>query len=92
MCQKQFAKFRAVNFLPGDAPQLGRPVEVVRDQIDTLLENNQHSTLCEVSLANMFSYTVGSVFIFMLFSLAMQKLFILMRSHLFKRYIFHFHQ
>ena len=46
--------------------------------------------LCEVSLANMFSYTVGSVFIFMLFSLAMQKLFILMRSHLFKRYIFHF--
>ena len=31
-----------------DAPQLGRPVEVVRDQIDTLLENNQHSTLCEI--------------------------------------------
>ena len=38
----------------------------------------------EVSLANMFSYTVGSLFILMLFSLAMQKLFILMRSHLFK--------
>ena len=39
--------------------------------------------LSEVSLANMFSHTVGSLFIFMLLSLAMQKLFILMRSHLF---------
>ena len=39
--------------------------------------------LVRVSLANMFSHTVGSVFILMLFSLAMQKLFILMRSHLF---------
>ena len=39
--------------------------------------------LSEVSLANMFSHTVGSLFISMLFSLAMQKLFILMRSHLF---------
>ena len=39
--------------------------------------------LSEGSLANMFSHTVGSLFILMLFSLAMQKLFILMRSHLF---------
>ena len=39
--------------------------------------------LSEVSLANMFSHTVGSVFILMLFSLVMQKFFILMRSHLF---------
>ena len=39
--------------------------------------------LSEVSLANMFSHTVGSLFILMLFSLAMQKLFSLMRSHLF---------
>ena len=39
--------------------------------------------LSEVSLANMFSHTVGSLFILMLFSLAMQKLFILMWSHLF---------
>ena len=31
--------------------------------------------LSEVSLANMFSHTVGSLFILMLFSLAMQKLF-----------------
>ena len=38
--------------------------------------------LSEVSLANMFSHTVGSLFILMLFSLAMQKLFILMKSHL----------
>ena len=39
--------------------------------------------LPEVSLANMFSDTVGSLFILMLFSLAVQKLFILMKSHLF---------
>ena len=39
--------------------------------------------LSEVSLANTFSHIDGSLFILMLFSLAMQKLFILMRSHLF---------
>ena len=39
--------------------------------------------LCEVSLANMFSQTVGSLCNLVLFSLAIQKLFILMRSHLF---------
>ena len=39
--------------------------------------------LSEVSLANMFSHTVGSLFILTLFSLAMQKVLILMRSHLF---------
>ena len=39
--------------------------------------------LSEVSLANMFSHTVGSLFNLMMFSLAMQKLFILMRPHLF---------
>ena len=38
--------------------------------------------LSEVSLANVFLYC-GSFFILMLFSLAMQKVFILMRSHLF---------
>ena len=37
--------------------------------------------LSEVSLANMFSHTVGSLCNLVLFSL--QKLFILMRSHLF---------
>ena len=39
--------------------------------------------LSEVSLANMFSHTVGSLFILMLSSLDMQKLLILMRSHFF---------
>ena len=39
--------------------------------------------LSEVSLANMFSHTVGSLCNLVLFSLAMQKLFILRRSHLF---------
>ncbi|KAF6114618.1 hypothetical protein HJG60_010582 [Phyllostomus discolor] len=38
-------------------------------------------SLSEVSLAHMFSHTVGSLF--MLFSLARQKFFNLMRSHLF---------
>ena len=39
--------------------------------------------LSEVSLANMFSHIVDSLCNLVLFSLAMQKLFILMRSHLF---------
>ena len=39
--------------------------------------------LSEVSLTNMFSHRVVSLFILMLFSLGVQKLFILMRSHLF---------
>ena len=39
--------------------------------------------MSKVSLANKFSHIVGSLCILMLFSLAMQKLFILMRSHLF---------
>ena len=39
--------------------------------------------MSEVSLANMFSHIVGSLCILMLFSLAVQKIFILMRSHLF---------
>ena len=39
--------------------------------------------LSEVSLANMFSHMTGFLFILILFYLAMQKIFILMRSHLF---------
>ena len=39
--------------------------------------------LSEVSLANTLPHTVGSLCILVLFSLAMQKLFIWMRSHLF---------
>ena len=38
--------------------------------------------LSEVSLANMFSHIVGSLCNLALFSLAMQKLLILMKSHL----------
>ena len=40
-------------------------------------------TMSEISLANIFSHTVGSLFILLKFSLAMQKLFILVKSHLF---------
>ena len=32
-----------------DAPQLGGPVEVDRDQIKTLIENNQHYTTWEIA-------------------------------------------
>ena len=39
--------------------------------------------LFEVSLANTFSHTVDSLSILMLFPLAMQKLFIFIRSHLY---------
>ena len=39
--------------------------------------------LSEVSLANVFSHIVGSLFVLLMFSLDVQKLFILMRSHLF---------
>ena len=39
--------------------------------------------MSEVSLANMFIHTVGSLFILMLSSLAVNKLFTFMRFHLF---------
>ena len=39
--------------------------------------------LPKLSLANIFSHTIGSLFILLMFSLAMQKLFNLMKSHLF---------
>ena len=39
--------------------------------------------MSEVSSANMFSHMVGSLLILMLFSLAIRKIFILMRCHLF---------
>ena len=39
--------------------------------------------LLEVSFRDIFSHTIGSLFILMMFSLAVQKLFILMKSHLF---------
>ena len=43
-CQKWFAKFRAGDFSLDDAAWLGRPIEVDRDQIKTLSENNQSHT------------------------------------------------
>ena len=48
-CQNWFAKFHAGNFLLDDVPQSGRPLEVDRDQIKTLTENNQRSTTREIA-------------------------------------------
>ena len=48
-CQNWFAKFRAGDFLLGDAPQSGRPVEVDRDQTETLTENSQCYTTWELA-------------------------------------------
>ena len=39
-CHKWFVKFHAIDFSLYNAPQLGRPVEVDSDQIETLIENN----------------------------------------------------
>ena len=47
MCQKWFVKFHAGDFSLDDAPQSDRPVETDGDQIETLIENNQHSTTRE---------------------------------------------
>ena len=44
---KWFAKFYAGDFSLDDAPQSGRPVEVDSDQIQILIENNQHYTTQE---------------------------------------------
>ena len=44
MCRKWFTKFCAGDFSLENAPQWGRPVEVDSDQIETLIENNQHIT------------------------------------------------
>ena len=49
MCQKWFTKFLAGDFSLDDAPQLGRPVEVGSDQVETFIENNQCSTMQEIA-------------------------------------------
>ena len=49
ICQKWFAKFHAGDFSLGNAPQLSRPVEVDSNQIETLIENNQSSTMQEIT-------------------------------------------
>ena len=43
-CQKWFMKFLAGDFLLDGAPRSGRPLEVDRDQIKTIIENNQRYT------------------------------------------------
>ena len=48
-CQKWFVKFQAEGFLQDNAQWLGRPVEVDSDQIETLIENNQHHTTQEIA-------------------------------------------
>ena len=48
-CRKWFAKFHAGDFLLDDAPQLGRPVEIGSDQIETLIENHQCYTMWEIA-------------------------------------------
>ena len=48
-CQKWFAKFRAGDFSPDEAPRSGRPAEVDSDQIKTLIENNQRYTTREIA-------------------------------------------
>ena len=42
-------KFHAGDFLLGDAPGLGRPVEVDSDQIETLIKNSQRSVFQEIT-------------------------------------------
>ena len=49
-CLMWFAKFHAGDFLlDNDAPWLARPVEVEKDQIETLTENNQCSTTWKIA-------------------------------------------
>ena len=47
--KKWFEKFRAGDFSLDDAPWSGRPAEVDSDQIETLIENNQHYTTRETA-------------------------------------------
>ena len=49
ICQMGFVKFHAGDFLMDDAPQSSRAVEVDSDQIQTLIENNQHYTTLEIT-------------------------------------------
>ena len=48
-CQKWFAKFNVGDFSLDNAPRSGRPVEVDSDQINTIIENNQHYTTREIA-------------------------------------------
>ena len=57
--QKRFAKFCAGDFLLVNTPWLSRPVEVDRDQIETLIEINQCYTTWEI--ANMLKISKSSI-------------------------------
>ena len=48
-CQKWFARFCAGDFPLDDITQSGRPVKVDSDQIETLTENNQCSTIRDIA-------------------------------------------
>ena len=48
-CPKWFANFRAGGLSLDDAPGSGRPVEFDNDQIETLIENNQHYSTWETA-------------------------------------------
>ena len=49
MCKKWFAKFRAGDVSLDYAPWSGRTVEVDSNQIEILIENNQHSATCKIA-------------------------------------------
>ena len=50
MCQKWFVRFCAGGFSLDGAPRSGGPGEVDRDQIETVIENNQHSTTPNIQI------------------------------------------
>ena len=54
-----FAKLCAGDFSLDDAPQSGKPVEVDSDEIETLIENDQHYTTWEI--ANILQISKSSV-------------------------------
>ena len=49
MCQQRFEKFCARDFSIDKAPWSDRPIEVDSDQIETLIEKNQCSTIREIA-------------------------------------------
>ena len=49
MCQKWSVKFHAGDFSLDDAPGSARPIEIDSDEIETLVENNQHYTMWEIA-------------------------------------------
>ena len=48
-CPKWFVEFRAGDFSLDEVAWSGRPVEVDNNQIETLIENNQHYTTWEIA-------------------------------------------